>query len=159
MTTNTSAASTIAALLIDPVRAEARRVALTLHDHALDLSELYRLLGCDIVERGPFDDRHMIWADENGWDEAAGFTVIDGGENAIAGRFLIIGETEKGEPQDVAANVAPLLARLVCHRCLFEAEFVTRSGGDEAGFVVETRLQGVRPCIDKRPPRWIGPES
>jgi hypothetical protein len=155
MTMNSPIPSTVAALLIDPVRAEARRVALTVRDDALDLSELYRLLGCDLVERAPFDDRHMIWADENGWDEAVAFTVIDGGANAIAGRFLIIGETDEGQPKDAATDVAPLLARLVCHRCLFEAEFVTRTGGDEAGFVVETRLNGVRPRIDKRPPRLL----
>jgi hypothetical protein len=159
MTTSSPNAPTIAALLIDPVRAEARRVALTVRDVALDLSELYALLGCDLIERAPFDDRHMIWADENGWDEAAGFTVIDDGVNAIAGRFLIIGESDEGQPKDVAADVAPLLARLVCHRCLFEAEFVTRTGGDEAGFVVETRLSGVHPRIDKRRPRWVEPES
>jgi hypothetical protein len=155
MATNSPITTTVAALLIDPVRAEARRVALTVQDDALDLSELYRLLGCGLVERARFDDRHLIWADENGWDEAAAFTLIDGGANAIAGRFLIIGETEEGEPKDVASDVAPLLARLVCHRCLFEAEFVTRTGGDHAGFVVETRLNGVRPRIDKRPPRSL----
>jgi hypothetical protein len=158
MTTDTSIPSTIAALLIDPVRAEARRVDLTVSDDALVLAELYRLLGCDLVERTPLDDRHLIWADENGWDEAVGFTVIDGGANAIAGRFLIIGETDEGQPHDAAAEVAPLLARLVCHRCLFEAEFMTRTGGDHARFVVETRLNGVRPRIDKRPPRRIGPK-
>jgi hypothetical protein len=126
MITNNPIPSTLAALLIDPVRAEARRVDLSVHDDALVLLELYRLLGCDLVERAPFDGRHMIWADENGWDEAVAFTVLDGGSNAIAGRFLIVGETDEGEPMDVAAEVAPMLARLVCHRCLFEAEFVTR---------------------------------
>jgi hypothetical protein len=153
MTMRTS--STIAALLIDPLRAEARRVALTVSDDALDLKQLYVLLGCDLVERALFDDGHLIWADESGWDQATGFTIVDDGANAIAGRFLIVGETDDGIPQNVATDIAPLLARLVCHRCLFEAEFVTRTGGDAASFVVETRLQGVRPRLDKSSPRLV----
>ena len=148
--------SSIAALLIDPVHAGAGRVRLSLGpDSELQLSELYAHLACDLVERAAFDDHHLIWADENGWDEAVGFTVIDDGTNAIAGRFLIVGETDDGETLDIADDVEPLLDRLVCHRCLFEAEFVTRSGGSDAGFVVETRLQGVRPRIVKARPRLV----
>jgi hypothetical protein len=98
--------TTITALLIDPVRAEARRVALQLKEDALDLGELYALIGCDLVERAPFDEAHLIWTDENGWDEAIGFTTIDGGANAIAGRFLVIGESEEGLPQDIATDIA-----------------------------------------------------
>jgi hypothetical protein len=155
MTTSTSQSIAITALLIDPNRAEARRVPLIVHDDALQLDELYALLGCDLVERAPLDDRHLIWANEEGWDQATGFTVIDDGANAIAGRFLIIGETDDGELQDVALEVAPLLARLTCHRCLFEPEFVTRTSDRGAGFCVETRLQGVTPRIDRTRPRLV----
>jgi hypothetical protein len=42
--------STITALLIDPLRAEARRVMLTLKDAELVLAELYALIGCELVE-------------------------------------------------------------------------------------------------------------
>jgi hypothetical protein len=155
MTTSPSQSIAITALLIDPNRAEARRVPLTLSDDALRLDELYALLGCDLVERAAFDEQHSIWADENGWDAATAFTVIDGGANAIAGRFLIIGETDEGMLQDVALEVAPLLARLTCHRCLFEPEFVTRTSDTGAGFCVETRLQGVTPRIDRTRPRLV----
>lgn len=151
MTTTTP--STITALLVDPVRAEARRVRLTSKEGELVLAELYQLIGCDLVERAPLDERHLIWTDEEGWDEASGFTVIDEGANAIAGRFLIIGESEEGQALDVAAEVAPLLARFLCHRCLFEAEFTTRTGGTAQSFFVQTRLRGVTPRIDKRRPR------
>jgi hypothetical protein len=148
--------SSIAALLIDPVYAGARRVRLSLGpDGELQLSELYAHLACDLVERAAFDDHHLIWADENGWDEAVGFTIIDDGANAIAGRFLIVGETDDGDTLDIADDVEPLLDRLTCHRCLFEAEFVTRSGGSDAGFVVQTRLQGVRPRVTKSRPRLV----
>lgn len=155
MTTSTSQSIVITALLIDPNRAEARRVLLTVSDDALRLDELYALLGCDLVERAAFDEKHMIWADENGWDAATAFTVIDDGANAIAGQFLIIGETDEGMLQDVLPEVSPLLARLTCHRCLFEPEFVTRTSDTGAGFCVETRLQGVRPRIDRTRPRLV----
>jgi hypothetical protein len=103
--------SSIAALLVDPVYAGARRVRLSLGpDGELQLSELYAHLACDLVERAAFDDHHLIWADENGWDEAVG--------------FLIVGETDDGDTLDIADDVEPLLDRHVCHRCLFEAEFV-----------------------------------
>jgi hypothetical protein len=154
MTTSTSQSIAITALLIDPNRAEARRVPLIVHDDVLRLDELYALLGCDLVERAAFDEKHMIWADENGWDAATALTVFDGG-NAIAGRFLIIGETDDGELQDVALEVAPLLARLTCHRCLFEPEFVTSTSDTDQGFCVETRLQGVTPRIDRTRPRLV----
>jgi hypothetical protein len=148
--------SSIAALLVDPVYAGARRVRLSLGpDGELQLSELYAHLACDLVERAAFDDHHLIWADENGWDEAVGFTVIDDGANAIAGRFLIVGETDDGDTLDIADDVEPLLDRHVCHRCLFEAEFVTCTGGPEASFLVETRLQGVSPRIVKARPGFV----
>lgn len=157
--TMTSTSATIVALLIDPVKAQARRVTLTSNDGELVLAELYALLECDLVERAPLDDRHLIWTDEEGWDEAAGFTVIDAGANAIAGRFLIIGESEDGQALDVAEDVAPILARFTCHRCLFEAEFATRTGDTGHRFFVQTRLHGVTPRIDKRRPRLVERES
>ena len=153
--TTISTSATIVALLIDPVRAEARRVTLTSNHGELVLAELYQLIGCDLVERAPLDDRHLIWTDEEGWDEAAGFTVIDDGANAIAGRFLIIGESEDGRALEVAQDLAPILARFTCHRCLFEAEFSTRTGDTQHGFFVQTRLHGVTPRIDKRRPRLV----
>jgi hypothetical protein len=155
MTCTNITAATITALLIDPLRAEARRIPLAVSEDALDLKQLYTLLACDLVERAPFDERHVIWADENGWDQATGFTTIDGGRNAIAGRFLIAIETDDGEPQGIAADVPPLLVRLVCHRCLFDPEFVTRTGGEGGAFIVETRLAGVTPRITKTPPRLM----
>jgi hypothetical protein len=157
--TTTSTSATIAALLIDPVRAEARRVTLTSIEGELVLAELYALLECDLVERAPLGERHLIWTDEEGWDEAAGFTVIDEGANAIAGRFLIIGESEYGKALDVADDLTPILARFICHRCLFEAQFTTRTGDTEHGFFVQTRLHGVTPRIDKRRPRLAEPEG
>lgn len=150
--TDTNPKTILTALLIDPVRAEARRVTLTLNDGEIVLAELYALIGCDLVERAPLDDRHLVWTDEEGWDQATGFTVIDDGANAIAGRFLVIGENDDGLALDVAEDAAPILARFVCHRCLFEAEFVTRTGDTKHGFFVQTRLQGVTPRIDKRQP-------
>lgn len=153
--TDTNPKTTLTALLIDPVRAEARQVTLTLNDGELVLAELYALIGCDLVERLALDDQHLIWTDENGWDEAAGFTAIDGGVNAIAGRFLVVGESEEGRALDVAADVSPILARFLCHRCLFDAEFVTRTGGTDHGFLIETRLQSVTRRMDKRPPRLL----
>lgn len=147
--------TTITALLIDPLAAEARRIALTLDDGELVLAEFYALLGCDLVERAPLDERHLIWTDEEGWDQATGFTVIDGGANAIAGPFLVLGEGAECEPLSVADDVAPILARFTCHRCLFEAEFVTRTGGTDDGFVVQTRLRGVTPRIDRSRPRFV----
>jgi hypothetical protein len=157
--THTDAAPTITALLIDPVKAQARRVTLTSNDGELVLAELYQLIGCDLVERAPLDERHLIWTDEEGWDEASGFTVIDAGANAIAGRFLIIGESEDGEALDIAQDAAPILARFTCHRCLFEAEFTTRTGDTQHGFFVQTKLHGVTPRIDKRRPRLVEPEG
>jgi hypothetical protein len=156
--TTTSTSATIVARLIDPVGAQARRVTLTSNAGELVLAELYQLIGCDLVERAPLDDRHLIWTDEEGWDEASGFTVIDQGANAIAGRFLVIGESEEGQALDVAQDVAPILARFTCHRCLFEAQFTTRTGGTEHGFFVQTTLHGVTPRIDKRRPRLVEPE-
>jgi hypothetical protein len=154
-----SSASTITALLIDPLCAEARRVTLTIQDGELVLAELYALIGCELVERAPLDDHHLVWTDEEGWDQATAFTVIDDGANAIAGRFLVIGEDAEGTPLDVTEDVAPILARLICHRCLFEAEFATRTGDTDHGFFVQTRLKGVRPRIDKKRPTLIESRS
>jgi hypothetical protein len=157
--THTNATPTITALLIDPIGAEARRVTLTSNDGELVLTELYALIGCDLVERAPLDERHLIWTDEEGWDEASGFTVIDAGANAIAGRFLVISESEEGQALDVAEDVVPLLARFTCHRCLFEAEFTTCTGDTAHGFFVQNRLHGVTPRIDKRRPRLVEQEG
>ncbi|MGL4240249.1 MAG: DUF3846 domain-containing protein [Beijerinckiaceae bacterium] len=156
---STTSPTTITALLIDPVRAEARKVALTLNDGELVLAELYNLIGCDLVERAPLDDQHLIWTAEEGWDEATGFTAIDGGVNAIAGRFLVIGENEEGRALDVADDVSPILARLLCHRSLFDAEFVTRTGGSDHGFVIQTKLYSITRRMDKRPPRLVVPDE
>jgi hypothetical protein len=153
--TTTAKLSTITALLIDPVRAEARKVALTLNDGNVVLAELYALIGCDLVERAPLDERHLVWTDEEGWGEASGFTAIDGGVNAIAGRFLVVGENGDGQTLDVAKDVSPILARFLCHRCLFEAEFVTRTGDTDHGFFIQTKLHSVTRRMDKRPPRLV----
>lgn len=144
---NTTA--TITALLVDPVAAEARIVHLTLQDGELVLAELYRHIGCDLVERAALDDQHLIWTNEEGWDCATGLTVIDDGANAIAGRFLVIGTTPDDEPCDVARDLAPILARFFCHRCIFEPEFETLSGETPHGFFIQQRLKGTRPRIDK----------
>jgi hypothetical protein len=144
--------STITAVLVDPVAAAARVVMLTLQDGELVLAELYRHIGCDLVERAPLDDHHLIWTNEEGWDQANGFTVIDDGANVIAGRFLVIGITLENEPCDVASEIAPILARFVCHRCIFEPEFEMRSGDTEHGFVIQQRLKAARPRIDKVQP-------
>ena len=157
--TTQAPASTIAALLIDPVKAEARRITLTANDGDLVLAELYAHLQCNLVERAALDERHLIWTDEEGWDEATGFTLIDDGANAIAGRFLVIGESEGGQAQDVAADVAPILARFLCHRCLFGGEFVTRTGGSEHGFFIQTRLHSITRRIDKRRPKLVAQDE
>jgi hypothetical protein len=85
--------------------------------------------------------------------------VIDDSTNAIAGRFLVIGEDAEGTPLDVTEDVTPILARFTCQRCLFEAEFVTRTGDTEHGVFVQTRLHGVQPRIDKKRPTLIEPKS
>jgi hypothetical protein len=110
--------ATLKALLIDPVAAEARIVSLSLRTGELVLAELYRLISCDLIERTPLDDHHLIWTDEEGWDCATGLTVIDDGANVIAGRLLVIGTTPDDEPCDVASDLAPILDRLTCHRCV-----------------------------------------
>lgn len=153
--TNTTLPFTITALLIDPVRAEARRISLISNDGELVLAEFYAAIGCDRVERAPLDDRRCVWTDEEGWDQASGFTIIDDGVNAIAGRFLVIADSEDGLAIDIAEDVTPILARFVCHRCLFEAEFTTHTGDTGHGFVVQTRLQGVTPRIDRRQPALV----
>jgi hypothetical protein len=145
----------ISALLIDPMAAEAKVLSLMLQDGELVLGELYRLIGCDLVERVPLDDRHLIWINEEGWDCATGLSVIDDGANVIAGRFLVIGTTPDDEPCDVATDIAPILARFVCHRCIFEPEFETRSGETEHGFFIQQRLKGTRPRIDKVRPSLV----
>jgi hypothetical protein len=146
---------TITALLIDPVLAEARRVTLTLRDDELVLNELYRLIRCDLVERAPLDDHHLIWTDENGWDQATGITVIDNGTNVIAGRFLIIGAKPDYEPCDVVGDPTALLARFTCHRCIFEPEFEILSGDTAHGFLVQQRLIAARPRIEKIKPSLV----
>ncbi len=147
--------ATLKALLIDPVAAEARVVSLSLQDGELVLAELYHLIGCDLVERAPLDDHHLIWTDEEGWDCATGLTVIDDGANVIAGRLLVIGTTPDDEPFDVASDVAPILDRFTCHRCVFEPEFETLSGDTPGVFFIQQRLKAARPRIDKIRPRLI----
>jgi hypothetical protein len=154
--THTSS-TTISALLVDPVAAEARVVGLSLQDGELVLAELYRLIGCDLVERAPFDDQHLIWTNEEGWDCATGFTVIDDGANVIAGRFLVIGTTPDDEPYNITSDLSPILARFTCHRCIFEPEFETLSGDTGTGFFIQQRLKGTRPRIDKIRPALITP--
>jgi hypothetical protein len=144
--------ATLKGLLIDPVAAEARIVSLSLRTGELVLAELYHLIGCDLVERAPLDDHHLIWTDEEGWDCATGLTVIDDGTNVIAGRLLIIGTTPDDEPCDVANDLAPILIRLTCHRCIFEPEFETLSGDTPQGYVIQQRLKAARPRIDKIKP-------
>ncbi len=152
--THTSS-TTISALLVDPVAAETRVVMLTLQDGELVLAELYHLIGCNLVERAPFDDQHLVWTDEEGWDCATGLTVIDDGANVIAGRLLVIGTTPHDKPCDVASDLAPILIRLTCHRCVFEPEFETLSGDTPSGFFIQQRLKGTTPRIDTTRPRLI----
>jgi hypothetical protein len=147
--------ATLRALLIDPFAAEARIVSLSLRTGELVLSEIYHLIGCDLVERAPLDDHHLIWTDEEGWDCATGLTVIDDGANVIAGRLLIIGTTPDDEPCDVANDLAPILARFTCHRCIFEPEFETLSGDTPGGFFIQQRLKGTTPRIDRTRPTLV----
>jgi hypothetical protein len=147
--------TTLRALLIDPVAAEARTVSLSLREGELVLAELYHLIGCDLVERAPLDDHHLIWTDEEGWECATGFTVTDDVANVIAGRLLVIGTTPDDEPCDVANDLAPILDRFTCHRCVFEPEFETVSGDTPHGFFIQQRLKAARPRIDKIRPRLI----
>jgi hypothetical protein len=146
--------ATLNALLIDPVAAEARIVSLSLREGELVLAELYHLIGCDLVERAPLDDHHLIWTDEEGWDCATGLTVNDS-TNVIAGRLLVIGTTPDDEPCDVASDLAPILIRLTCHRCIFEPEFETLSGDTPGGFFIQQRLKAARPRIDKIKPGLV----
>jgi hypothetical protein len=118
--------ATLKALLVDPVAAEARIVSLTLQDGELVLAEVYRLLGCDIVERAPLNDQHLIWTDEEGWECAT-----------------------------VANDLAPILARFTCHRCIFEPEFETLSGDTPVGFFIQQRLKGTTPRIDRTRPALV----
>jgi hypothetical protein len=147
--------ATLKALLIDPVAAEARIVSLSLRTGELVLAELYHLIGCDLVERALLDDQHLIWTDEEGWDCATGLTIIDDGANVIAGRLLVIGTTPDDEPCDVASDLAPILDRLTCHRCVFEPEFETLSGDTPHGYLIQQRFKAARPRIDKIRPRLI----
>ena len=149
---NHSSRTAVTALLIDPVAAEAQVVRLTLQNGELILAELYRLIGCDLVERAPLDDQHLIWTNEEGWSCATGLTVIDEGANVIAGRFLVIGTTVEDGPCDITNDLVPILARFTCHRCIFEPEFETRSGDTPHGFFVQQRLKGTRPRIEKIKP-------
>ncbi len=154
--TNTSS-TTITALLVDPVAGEAQVVGLALQDGELVLAELYRLIGCDLVERALLDDQHLIWTNQEGWDCATGFTVTADGANVIAGRFLVIGTTPDDEPCDVTKDCLPLLARFTCHRCIFEPESETLSGETGTGFFIQQRLKGTRPRIDRTRPAVIAP--
>lgn len=147
--------ATLKALLIDQIAAQARIVSLTLQDGELVLAELYHLIGCDLVERVPLDDHHLIWTDEEGWDCATGLTVIDDGGNVIAGRFLVIGATPDDRPCNVAIDLAPILARFTCHRCIFEPEIETLSGDTPGGFFIQQRLKGTTPRIDRTRPTLV----
>ena len=147
--------STITALLIDPIMAKARVVSLIVEDGELVLAELYCLIGCDLVERAPLDNQHLIWTDDEGWDCATGFTVIDDAANVIAGRLLVIGTTPDDEPCDVANDLAPILARFTCHRCIFEPEFETLSEDTPGGFFIQQRLKGTTPRIDRTRPTLV----
>ncbi|MFM9973543.1 MAG: hypothetical protein ACKVON_03090 [Beijerinckiaceae bacterium] len=152
---NHASHATVKALLIDPVAAEAQVVGLTLQNGELVLAELYRLIGCDLVERAPLDGQHLIWTDKEGWDCATGLTVIDDGVNAIAGRFLVIGTNSDDEPRDVTSDLAPILARFTCHRCIFEPEFETLSDDTPHGFFIQQRLKGTTPRIDRARPTLV----
>jgi hypothetical protein len=63
--------------------------------------------------------------------------------------------TTDDEPCDVANDLASILIRLTCHRCVFEPEFETLSGDMPHGYFIQQRLKAARPRIDKIRPRLI----
>ena len=101
-------------ILIDPFLKKVTNVKV---DKDKTLTDMYKHIGCSMVEVVSFSDRHDLWVDEEGLLERDQrfFKVHNlpfGHPGIIAGRALILGVGDEGETKSANLFIADILPRI-----------------------------------------------
>lgn len=102
------------------------------------LHDLYRLLGCNLVEAVTLDDRHSLWVDEEGLlvDEPGPFFAFKGGERPYPLKGVILGDDHKSG-KNIGATVPLDVVQSVVE--FPDVEFAGFEEFDEPGVVYGSR--------------------
>lgn len=79
------------------------------------LSDLYKNIGCDLVELIDIDDDNCVFFDEEGLlklTEKSNFFLFDGYPQPIAGNGVILGFNEEGDSIDTTLSVEEIKTKI-----------------------------------------------
>jgi hypothetical protein len=120
-------------------------------DSANTLRDIYRHIGCSLVDIVAIGDRHVLYCDDEGLTEGlSGFTVLEGHPSPLAGNLLITGTNADGETTSVTGSIETIAALLTVVRPVLDPVFETIDGPNVFGSRVRSfraRLERQRPTI------------
>lgn len=129
----------------------------TLFRHMLMSTEhgftpLYEAMGCSLVEALRFDDRHLLFADEDGMrDGLTSFTIFDGYPQPLAGK-LVLACLDDEPFATPLISIEDAAARFKCARPLLDPVYASEDGKPGSAIVFSTVLQGFQTRIERRAP-------
>lgn len=113
---------------------------------------LYEAMGCTLVETLRFDDRHLLFADEDGLrDGLTAFTIFDGYPQPLAGK-LVLACLDDEPFASPLMSIEDAAKRFQCARPLLDPVYDTSTGSSGSGLVFATVLQGFQTRIERRAP-------
>lgn len=113
---------------------------------------LYAAMGCTLVEALRFDDRHLLFADEDGLrDGLTAFTIFDGYPQPLAGK-LVLACLDDEPFATPLISIEDAANRFECARPLLDPVFSSEEGTRGSGLVFSTVLQGFQTRIERRAP-------
>ena len=116
---------------------------------------LYAALACQVIETLHYDDRHVIFFDEDGLRNGlAAFTTLDGHPQPLAGKLALA--CHEAEPfATPLLSIGDVAKRFQCARPLLDPVFDTEQGSTESGIAVRTKLRGFQTRIEKTTPTIV----
>jgi len=137
------------AYLIDPSRFTIAPVEID-RDHTLE--QLYKHIGCDMVEAVYLENGDTLYVDEEGllkrqWH----FIVLDGYPQPIAGKGVLVGATPAGNSTDAKTSLEALTAKVSYMEMLVNGVVSIREAVRPKAYHLE-RLDRVLERLEKQGP-------
>lgn len=161
--TTQSAPRDVRAYLLDPATAALRTITLP-RDRAAHLSALYRWVGAHHLDAVSLPDDLTAFVDDEGLlaPQSAVWGVVSRPGVIYAGRAVILGHDDDGEPADPPAAIEAVAALLVTFVPVIHTELVTITAATfrELGAPVSATRAGLfKLSLERRPLRVIEPPA
>jgi len=125
-------------------------------DSANTLRDIYRHIGCSLVDIVAIGDRHVLYCDDEGLTEGlSGFTVLEGHPSPLAGNLLITGTNADGETTSVTGSIETIAALLTVVRPVLDPVFETIDGPNVFG----TRVRSFRARLERQRPTIVASDE